>query len=108
MGFFVGRQRQQRRASGRRPAFPTALAQQALRAFLRVQFVARGRVDRLAVARAVQIETQAQRGQQLAFEATQGPGQAGAHGQPRTCLAVGQVQPGQRVGAGRRRVSSLR
>jgi hypothetical protein len=43
-------QRQQRRASGRRPAFPTTLARPRLRAFLRVQLVARRRVDRLAVA----------------------------------------------------------
>ncbi|KAG1452853.1 hypothetical protein G6F57_015859 [Rhizopus arrhizus] len=96
---FIGRECQQRRARGCRLALATTLAQQPLRPFLRVHRIARSRVARLAVAGAVQFETQAQRGQQFAFETTQGPGQAGTDRQPRARLTVGELQLRQRVQA---------
>ena len=72
----VGGQGQQGAAGRGTAAFlASAVAEQPARALFRIDPVARCRVDGEAVAILGQIETRAQRFQQVAFEAAQGPGQ---------------------------------
>src|SRR3546814_19774766 len=64
---------------------------------LGVQAIARGRVDRTAVAVLRQVEAEAERVEQVALEAAQRPRQGGAFAQAFAHLPVEFVQPGVRV-----------
>src|SRR3546814_11431177 len=62
-----------------------------------VQAIARGRVDRTAIAVLRQVEAEAERFEQVALEAAQRPRQGGAFAQAFAHLSVEFVQPGVRV-----------
>ncbi len=102
-GHVVVRGQRQQRAAGRRIAAVAvaAIAQQPPRPVLRVDAVARGRIDRHAIAIDRAVEAEAQRLEQVALEAPQGPAQRLARAQPRAGARIGGEQLGLRVAARR-------
>ena len=94
----VQRQRQQRTPGRGRAALALpAIGEQAPRAVLGIEPVARGRIDRIAVAIAMQLEAHAERIEQVALEAAQRPCQRLAAAQALAGARVGGAQARQRV-----------